>query len=139
MSNQNLIIYRFSSFYHILKEIEHELSFKIIEAKNEKNLNDLLLTYQNYLIITAKKKFNKDEYLVLDKLPIRLNKLVEDLNIKFLKKKFANQSKILIKNYSIDLNSREISNNEIKLKLTEKEINTIIYLSKKKKPINIQE
>ena len=139
MSNQNLIIYRFSPFYHILKEIEHELSFKIIEAKNEKNLNDLLLTHQNYLIITAKKNFTKNEYLILDKLPIKITKLVENLNVKFLKHKFANQSKILIKNYSIDLNSREISFNEIKLKLTEKEINTIIYLSKKKKPINIQE
>ncbi len=139
MSNQNLIIYRFSSFYHILKEIEHELNFKIIEAKNEKNLDDLLSNLQNYLIVTSKKVSTKDEYIILEKLPIKITKLVENLNIKFLKNKFVNQSKVLIKNYSIDLNSREISSNEIKLKLTEKEINTIIYLSNKKKPISIQE
>ena len=63
----------------------------------------------------------------------------ENLNIKFLKNKFVHQSKIKIKNYSIDLNSREIALNNTKLKLTEKEINTIIYLSNKKKPISIQE
>ena len=139
MSNQNLIIYRFSPFYHILKEIEHELSFKIIEATSEKDLNNLVLTLQNHLIITSKKISNKNEYLLLDKLPIKFSKLIESLNIKFLKNKFVHQSKIEIKNYLIDLNSREISLNDIRLKLTEKEINTIIYLSKKKKPINIQE
>ena len=70
---------------------------------------------------------------------MKLSKLVENINIQFLKNKFVHQSKIKIKNYSIDLNSREISLNDIRLKLTEKEINTIIYLSNKKKPVGIQE
>ena len=37
------------------------------------------------------------------------------------------------------MNSRQISLNNNKLKLTEKELNTIIYLSKKKLPINVEE
>jgi DNA-binding response OmpR family regulator len=44
-----------------------------------------------------------------------------------------------IKDYTINLNSREIIVNKIKLKLTEKEINTIIYLSKSDKPVSIDE
>ena len=139
MSNQNLIIYRFDNLYHTLKELEHDLNYKILEADSEKNLNSLILTLQNYLIVSSKKISDKNQYLILDKLPIKLSKLVENINIKFLKNKFAHQSKIEIKNYSIDLNSREISQNNINLKLTEKEINTIIYLSNKKKPISIQE
>ena len=139
MSNQNLIIYRFSSLYHTLKELEQDLNYEIFEATNEKNLDYLVSTLQNYLIVTSKKISNKNEYLILDKLPIKFSKLVENLNIKFLKNKFIHQSKIEIKNYLIDLNSREISLNDVKLKLTEKEINTIIYLSNQKKPISIQE
>jgi len=139
VSNQNLIIYRFNSLYHTLKELEQDLNFEVFEATNEKNLNNLTSTLPNYLIVTSKKISNKNQYLILDKLPIKFSKLVENLNIKFLKNKFVHQSKIEIKNYLIDLNSREISLNDIRLKLTEKEINTIIYLSNKKKPISIQE
>ena len=139
MINQNLIIYRFSSLYHTLKELERDLNFEVFEATSEKNLNNLVSTLENYLIVSPKKIYNKDQCLILDKLPIKFSKLIENLNIKFLKNKFVNQSKIKIKNYLIDLNSREISFNNIKLKLTEKEINTIIYLSNKKKPISVQE
>ena len=37
------------------------------------------------------------------------------------------------------MNSREIIINDTKLKLTEKEINTIIYISKLNKPVSIDE
>ena len=139
MSNQNLIIYKYNSLYHILKELEQDINFEVYEATNEKNLNNLVSTLENYLIVTSKKISDKNQYLIIDKLPIKFSRLVENLNIKFLKNKFVHQSKIEIKNYLIDLNSREISLNDIRLKLTEKEINTIIYLSNKKKPISIQE
>ena len=139
MNNQKLIIYRFSYLYHTLKELEQDLNFEVFEASNEKNLNNLVLTSQNYLIVTSKKISNEYHCLILDKLPIKFSKLIENLNIKFLKNKFAHQSKIGINNYLIDLNSREISFNNIRLKLTEKEINTITYLSNKKKPVSTKE
>ena len=56
-----------------------------------------------------------------------------------MKNNFSDQSKINVNNYFIDLNSREMSLNDFKLKLTEKEVNTIVYLSKKNKPVNIEE
>ena len=46
---------------------------------------------------------------------------------------------IKVKNYTIDLNSREMLANKTRLKLTEKEINTITYLSKSNKPVSIEE
>ena len=49
-----------------------------------------------------------------------------------LKIQFNSQSEVKVNNYNIDLNSREMLKNNTKLKLTEKEINTIIYLSKSK-------
>jgi DNA-binding response OmpR family regulator len=65
--------------------------------------------------------------------------MIEKLNIEFLKYQFAEQSKVIIKDYTIDINGREMSSKNVKLKLTEKEINTIIYLSKLNKPISINE
>ena len=64
---------------------------------------------------------------------------MEKINIEFLKLQFNSQSKVKVNNYTIDLNSREMMINNTKLKLTEKEINTIIYLSKSNKPVSIDE
>ena len=58
---------------------------------------------------------------------------------KFLKIQFNSQSEMKVNNYIIDLNSREMLVNNKKLKLTEKEINTITYLSKSNKPVSIDE
>jgi DNA-binding response OmpR family regulator len=65
--------------------------------------------------------------------------MIEKLNIEFLKHQFVEQSKVTIKDYTIDINGREISSKNVKLKLTEKEISIIIYLSKLNKPISINE
>ena len=46
---------------------------------------------------------------------------------------------VKIKEYTINFNSRMMLNNQVALKLTEKEINTIFYLSKSIKPISINE
>ena len=56
-----------------------------------------------------------------------------------MKKRFNDQSKIKINNYTINLNSREIFLENLILKLTEKEVNTILYLSKKNYPVKINE
>ena len=64
--------------------------------------------------------------------PIQINKLIEKINIKLIKQKYRQQSDIVLKNYSINLNSKIISKNEISLKLTEKEINIILFLNDKK-------
>ena len=56
-----------------------------------------------------------------------------------MKKNFNSQSEIIVNDYTIDLNSREILKKDNRLKLTEKEVNTIIYLSKMNKPVKIHE
>ena len=72
-------------------------------------------------------------------MPIKIPKLVEKINIEFLKLQFNNQSELKISNYTIDLNSRAILFKSKRLKLTEKEINSIIYLSKSRNPVSIDE
>ena len=139
MSTQNLIIYKFFSLYHILEELDLDLNFKTSFADSEKTLQDKLKNFSNYLIISKKKYLGLDNQFVLENTPIKIFKLVEKINIEFLKLQFNSQSHVKIKNYIIDLNSREIIKNDTKLRLTEKEINTISYLSKLNKPISIDE
>ena len=139
MRSQNLIIYKFTSLYHILEELSLDLNFKIIFADTDKSLNDKVKNFNNYLIISNKKNSDIGNQFVLDKTPIKFFKLVEKINIEFLKLQFNSQSEVKINNYIIDLNSREMQIFNTKLKLTEKEINTIIYLSKSNKPVSIDE
>jgi len=139
MNNQNLIIYQFNSLYQILKELEQDLNFTIIEALNEKSLYNKINNLNNYLVITKKKNLEIENKYIFDQLPIKIFKFIEKLNIKLLKHQFIEQSEIKINNYLINLNSREISSESEKLKLTEKEINIIIYLSKFEIPISVDE
>ena len=139
MSIQNLIIYKFTSLYHILEEIGLDLNFNIIFVDSENSLNEQVSNYNNYLVISNKKNLNISNQFVLDKVPINIFKLVEKINIEFLKIQFSSQSEVKVNNYIINLNSREMLINNKKLKLTEKEINTITYLSKSNKPVSINE
>ena len=139
MNNQIIIVYRFNSLYQILKEIEKNINFIVIEVSTEKSLIDKIKSLNNFLIVTKKKISNLDHQLILNQSPIKIFKIIEKLNIEFLKQQFVEQSQVIINNYVIDINAREMSLKNIKLKLTEKEVNTIIYLSKLNRPINVNE
>ena len=139
MVSQSLIIYKFSSLYQILEELNLNLNFKIINLDDENLLNEKIKSLCDYLIISNKKNLNFSNQVYLDIKPMNISKLIEKINIEFLKLHFNNQSHIKINNYTINLNSREMQLNSKKLKLTEKEINTITYLIKKNEPVSINE
>ena len=139
MTDQNLIIYKYTSLYHILEELGLDLNFKITFAENKNSLNDKVKKYKNYLIISNKEYSNIVDQFILKNTPINIFKLIEKINIEFLRLQFSSQSQVRVNNYTINLNSREMLINDIKLKLTEKEINTISYLSQSNKPVSIDE
>ena len=139
MNAQNLIIYKYISLYHIFEELSLDLKFEISFVDDKNSLNDKVKNHNNYLIISNRKLSDIGNQLVLNNIPINIFKLVEKINIEFLKMQFSSQSEVRVNNYIIDLNSREMIMNNTKLKLTEKEINTIIYLSKSDIPVSIDE
>ena len=139
MSRQDLIIYKFTGLYQILEELGEDLNFNITFEDTEKILNERVKNLNNYLIISNKKYSDIQNLFVLDNLPINVFKLIEKINIEFLKLQFNSQSEVKVNNYIIDLNSREMLKKNTKLKLTEKEINTITYLSKSDKPVGVDE
>jgi len=139
LTMKNLIIYKFNPLYLILEELSNDLELNVIFVDNEQSLNDEIKNSKNPLIITNKKLSTSYKNIVLNNLPINILKLIEWINIESLKLQFNNQSCIKINNYTIDLNSREIANNINKIKLTEKEIDIIIYLAKSKNVVSIKE
>tara|TARA_Y100000591_G_scaffold112368_1_gene95820 strand:- start:601 stop:1164 length:564 start_codon:yes stop_codon:yes gene_type:complete len=139
VSVQNLIIYKFTPLYHILEEISSNLTFNVTFVDNENSLKDKIKNFDYYLVLSNKKYSDISNQFVLDNLPINIFKFIEKINIEFLKQQFNSQSEFKINQYTIDLNSRELMLNDLKLKLTEKEINTIIYVSKSNKPVSIDE
>ena len=136
MKTKKLIIFNFKELYHIFKELSLELNFEIIEISNEVMLNKDIEYSSNYLIISKDNKLNLQNQIIIENFPIKLSKLVEKINIEFLKIQFSNQSQIKINKYIINLNSREMILDNIKLKLTEKEVNTIVFLSKARNPVS---
>ena len=137
MNNQNLIIYEFDELYKILIEIKKNINLNLKKACK----NDILKlnSQSNCLIFTRNKITGLNNQIIFDKFPIPILKLLEKINIEFLKKNFNKQSEIIIGIYKFNLNSREMFYQNLKLKLTEKEINSIIYLSKSGKAVKIQE
>ena len=137
MNAQDLIIFKFNGLYQIFKELD--LKFKITSIDNQVSLNEKLKKNQSYLILSNKRYQGIDNQFVLNDKPINIFKLIEKINTEFLKIQFNQHSEIKVNNYTLDLNSRAMLVNNKKLKLTEKEINTIIYLSKSNKPVSIDE
>ena len=136
---QNLIIYKYNSLYHILEELGLELNFKVAFSDSKNSLYNEIKKHSTSIIISNKKYPDIGNQLVLENTPINIFKLVEKINIEFLKLNFKDKSNYKIGNYKIDLNSKNILKDKKTLKLTEKEISTILYLSKFKKPISIKE
>jgi len=137
MNNQNLIIYDFDELYKILVENKKDLNINFEKAS--KNDVSILSSRPDTLVFTKKKISGLNNQVIFDKFPISIFKLLEKINIEFIKKKFSDQSEINIGPYKFNLNSREMFFEKNNLKLTEKEINAIIYLNNAKKPIKIQE
>ena len=140
VSNQNIIIiYKFKSLYNIFEELSLDLNFNVFFASDEAVLNGKVRNLKSYIIISNKIYSNINNQFLLNNTPINILKLLEKINTEFLKIQFYNQSELKISNFIIDLNSRELIRKNKKLRLTEKETNTIIYLSKSHRPVTIDE
>ena len=142
---QNVFIINYNSLYEILDEIKEILSFKIIKIENEEDFEKKLdLDRLDHLVISkidhkllSNINIADKNFLGFNDLPLSFKKLLELINIKLIKLKFNQQSKITIKGYELNLNSKFFSKSNLKLKLTEKEIEIILYLNDKKIKHNV--
>ena len=167
MIKQNINIVGVPILYNILEEIKENLSFKIENFTKLDDFlnffNEDELENKNFFIITTisnkdffinKIKLEKKNIFFLChknskvdinhnynvfKYPINIYNLIEKINIQLIKYKYNFQSKIRVKNYSLDLNSRTIFIENKSLKLTEREMEIILFLNDCKIPQKIND
>ena len=155
MIKHNIILVECNPLYQILFEIKNNFLFEmknfILKDLNKADLtNSIILSKfinkdylfknknieQKKIIFLLKKnenfnKINNTQYIFY---PFNIYDLVEKINTELIKQKYYDQSLIKILNYSLDINSRIISNDSGRLKLTEREVDIILFLNDHKKP-----
>ena len=141
MSKSQVSILNLKALYNILFEIKENFKFEILNFESETDL--IKSNKSNNSIVIVKNKFSNDSIdskniIILDNMPIKIIDLIDKINTYLLKQKYSLQSNLNIKKYKLDLNSRMISNKEKDLKLTEREIEIILFLNNQDKPQKIE-
>ncbi len=152
MINIQLTVLGSTSFSNILNELEFDniLKFKekfnhsdkeilvkilfaenlsIKEVKNYLLKNEPIVLFLNNKDYIKKNNLNLLDFHLTLELPIEILSFKEILNILITKYNFFKKSKIIIKDYVIESNERSISKKNIKVKLTEKELELILALN----------
>jgi len=149
MFKQSVNIVEFTKLYNILNEIKNLFAFNInnyqtfndfiykIESEKTEYANSIIVVEKKNHLLFSNKKINKNNILILNQFPFKIEKLLDKINTRLIKQKYVFQSKLNIKNYILNLNSRIIYSNKKELKLTEKEINILIFLNEHNDPQSI--
>ncbi len=139
MNFKKIIIYEFDVLFNILDEIKENLNFELIEG-NSKNIDqEIKLLGADYLVLSKSKRKTFNNQIFLNEFPIKIDKLLETINLNFLKKRFNLQSDISIGDYKLNLNSRKINKEGITIDLTEREINLILFLKDSKTSVKVEQ
>ncbi len=137
MNLQKIIVYEHDVLFHILDEIKEKFNFDLFLASKE-NIKEIEKKIDNeYLIISKNSNDVLKNNLIVDSKPVKINELIELINLNFLKNKFNLQSDVSIGSYKLNLNSREISKENIVTDLTEREVNLILFLKNSSEPVKI--
>ena len=133
MNKFNVILLKLPTLYEILSEIKLELNFNLINfiEKNEQ-FSKYIDENPNALIISSELNGNYKNFISMKEV-LKIRDLLQQINIFLSKNSYEDKSNILIGRYKLDRNSRTISNGKLFLKLTEREVDLLIYLNDTKK------
>ena len=137
MNVQNLIVCDSKVIFNILQEIKEKLNCNLF-FKTEQELSKIE-DLKNYIVLSDKNIKNIDNQILIEDVPIRINKLLEIINISFLKVNFNFQSEINIGYYKMNLNSRTLFKQSEKIDLTEKETLVILHLKGRDEACSVNE
>ena len=131
MTFPNILIYNLPVLYNIFNELSDDLDYKFFNVSlNELPKYNYILSKETLIISSKKLKYKN--HIILDKKPITITKILEQINLSLLKNKFKKNSSSWIGKYLLDINSRNLKLKNQKIKLTEKEINIFLFLKEKK-------
>ena len=114
---------------NILVKILFVDSLKVKDVKNYLSQNKPIILFSNYKDYIKKNNLKLLNFHVSLELPIEVLSFKEIINILITKYNFFKKSKIVIKDYEIDSNERSITKRNVKVKLTEKELELILKLN----------
>ena len=141
MNKSSLNILNFKTLYNIFFETKNFHNLDLNEYHNENDLIEGLKKQKNSVIISrvqiSNQSVNQKQIIVIDHYPLNFFSLIDQINSKFLMQQYDLQSNYEIKDYKVNLNSRIISRKDKELKLTQREIEVILFLRKNKQPINV--
>lgn len=110
----------------------------ILSNTKFKNIN-LPIIFINQSKKNIKKNYNTNNFICENiTTPFKIEELFSKVKVCLSKNKFLQNSLLDIAGYTLDTNSREISKNNIILKLTEKEVDFLIFLNDANDPTSIE-
>ena len=166
MRSEKLFVFGNQRLAEILKEVKlfknYEIinktyDFQKINLPQDKNLKENLILVdlsnisinqnfiksfgKNSILLINKKNFSNELIKNYEKcfLPFKLNDLLSKIKILSLKKDYKNRSIFQVLDYQLDINKKVIAKNDLKLKLTEKEVTLLVYLIELGRPVKINE
>ena len=148
MAKQFISIVEISILHDILYEIKTLFSFKIFNFENINDFlnvinnnpdvsNSVIISKNNDHHLLSSKKIDTNGLILLKDKPIKIGELIDKINVVFIQKKYNFQSQLNIKSYILNINSRVISFKGDELKLTEREIDIILFLNEKQLPQSV--
>ena len=123
----NYEVLYFNEKKDLLKKIDEDIKFME---------NSIILVNQKDFSSLKSKIYEKRIYCIA-KFPIKISNLIDQINAKLIQQNYLAQSNININQYILDINSRILRKSDNVLKLTEREIDTILYLKKQNKPVKV--
>ena len=148
MHSQKLHILNIPELDKIIVEIKDYFEYEINYFNEKKDLlkkidedkkfldNSIILVNQKEFSFIKNKTYEKQVYCIT-KFPIKISNLKDQLNARLIQQKYSVQSSININKYLLNINSRILKKSDIELKLTEREIDIIIFLKNEKKPVKV--
>ncbi len=148
MHSQKLHILNIPELDKIIIEIKDYINYKITYFNEKKDLikkigedkkfleNSIILVNQKDFSL-LKSKIDEKQIHCIAKFPIKISNLIDQLNARLIQQNYSAQSNININKYTLDINSRILKQSDNELKLTEREIDTIIFLKNENKPVKV--
>ena len=148
MVNQKLYIINLSNFYDIISEIKEHIGYEILKFDSKEiffdKYNSKGISTENSILLVHEKEYNffikniNEDQIIKFKPPVNIFTFIENLNVRFIQKIYQDQSNVIVKDFFLDINSRELKKDKLILKLTERETDMILYLKDSKKPVNVE-
>ena len=147
MVNQKLYIINLSNLYNIISELKEHINYELSKFDSKETFLDEYkkkkISLENAILVVPEgeykffiKNINEDQIVKFNP-PINIFMFIENLNVRFIQKKYQKQSNINVKGFFLDINSRQLTKNGESLKLTERETDMILFLNNSKIPVNV--